>query len=187
MKAMIRTAVLVLGSILSQLALAADWEVVQPESRIGFVATYDDIPFQASFESFQARIRFSPENLDDSSFDVHIDTTSLDSESPDRDEGMKQAEWFAVDEYPEARFHAEQFEHISDNHYKAIGELTVKGISRKIEVPFTWEPQVDGNAWMTAQASLKRGDFDIGTGEWAKDETIGFDVSVNARLQLTGQ
>lgn len=181
---MVRIAALVSGLILSQYAVAADWKVVQPESRIGFVATYDEIPFQATFNSFEARIRFSPNHLDEAAFDVRIDMSSVDSDSPDRDEGMKQAEWFAVDQYPEAVFHAERFEHLADNHYKAVGELTVKGNSRDIEVPFTWEPQAGGGAWLTAHASLQRGDFDIGSGEWAEDDTIGFDVSVDARLQL---
>lgn len=181
---MIRIALLVSGLLLAQAAAAAEWKVVEPDSRIGFVATYDSIPFQVWFKSYDASIRFSPDNLGESSFDVRIRTASVDSNSPDRDDGMKQREWLAVDKYPEARFHAERFEKINDDHYKAIGELTIKGISKDVEVNFEWQTRPGGKAWMNAQARLKRGDFNIGTGEWAKDETIGFDVAVNADLEL---
>jgi len=181
---MIRTALLLSGLLLTQIATAAEWKVLEPDSRIGFVATYDSIPFQAWFKSYDATIRFSPDKLDESSFDVRIRTASVDSDSPDRDDGMRQREWLAVDKYPEARYHAERFEKITDNHYTAIGKLTVKGISRDVAVNFEWQPQPGGKAWMNAQARLKRGDFNIGTGEWARDETIGFDIAVNASLEL---
>jgi polyisoprenoid-binding protein YceI len=183
MKATTRIIALVSGLALFQCALASDWKV-DSGSRIGFVATYDSIPFQAWFKSFDARIRFSPNQLDDSSFDVRIATSSLDSDSPDRDEGMKQAEWFAVDKYPQARFQATHFEWVAENRYRAIGTLTVKGVSKDVDVLFAWEPQPGGNVWLNAQARLKRGDFDIGTGEWAQDDTIGYDVGVNASLKL---
>lgn len=184
---MIRITTVIAGLLAAQVAGAAEWHVVQPDSRIGFVATYDSIPFQAWFKSFDAHIRFSPDHLEDSSFDVHIDTTSVDSDSADRDEGMKQQEWLAAEQYPEAQFHAERFEKLNDSHYKAIGKLTLKGISKEIEVNFEWQPQSGGKAWMNAHARLKRGDFNIGTGQWAHDETIGFDVGVNADLELASK
>lgn len=166
-------------------AAAEEWKVIQSESRLGFVATYDDIPFDAWFRSFDAQIRFSPERLDQSAFDVRIDVASLDSDSADRDEGMQSEEWFATDEHPDARFHTEGFEHESGNRYVAIGELRLKNVSETIRVPFTWEPQPDGGAVMAVETTLQRGDFDIGTGDWAEDDIIGFDVTVTARLVLS--
>lgn len=180
---MTRILALVSGLLLFQYAYAADWKV-EAGSEISFVTTYDRIPFQTWFKSFQARIRFSPDELDDSFFDVRIDTSSLDSDSPDRDEGMKQAEWLAVDEFPHARFQATRFEKIAGDRYLALGMLTLKGISRKVDVMFAWVPQPGGRVWLNAQAHLKRGAFDIGSGQWAKDDTIGFDVGVSASLRL---
>ncbi|MGA8260342.1 MAG: YceI family protein [Arenicellales bacterium] len=183
MKATTRIIALVTGLVLCHGAFAADWKV-EDGSQIGFVATYDRIPFQAWFKSFDAHIRFSPDRLDDSSFDVRIATSSLDSDSPDRDEGMKQPAWFAVDKYPEARFQATHFESVAENRYRAMGTLTLKGVSKNVDVLFAWEPQPGGKVWLNANARLERGDFDIGTGEWAHDDTIGFDVGVNASLKL---
>lgn len=165
----------------------ADWKVDRSESHIGFVATYDGIPFEARFESFNADIRFSPDKLNDAHFDVQIGIASVDSNSPDRDEGMKNQEWFAIDKHPQAHFEAGRFRKISDEEYKAIGDLKLKGVSRTIEVPFSWEQNSTGETVLTAHAELKRGDFNIGTGEWADDEIIGFKVIVQARLKLTQQ
>lgn len=181
-----RLAVLVSGLATAACAVAGDeWKVVEADSHIGFIATYDDIPFEARFGSFDARITFSPDGLAESSFDVRIDVSSLHSNSVDRDEGMKEEEWFAVEAHSVARFQAGRFERVSGNRYEAIGELSLKGVTRTIEVPFTWEPRSSGGAVLTAETVLRRGDFDIGTGEWSEDDIIGFDVTVTARLVLT--
>lgn len=184
MRKAILIAVVLYGLSPAKGALAAEWNVASPDSYIGFVAAYDDIPFEARFRSFEAEIEFSADDLDSASFDVHIETDSLDSNSPDRDSGMKEQEWFATGKFPAARFQATRFERISDKQYQAIGQLTVKDVSRTIEVPFTWEQSGD-EATLTAETRLKRGDFNIGTGEWAEDDIIGFDVVVKARLNLT--
>lgn len=162
---------------------AAEWRVVSPESRIGFVATYEDTPFDARFRSFDADIRFQPGALDEAEFDVRIDVTSVDSDSPDRDEGMKSGQWLAAADHPGARFHAERFERISENRYKALGTLRLKGTTSALAVPFTWE-QSGNEALLTARAEVRRGVFNIGSGEWAEDDTIGFTVTIEARLEL---
>lgn len=175
---------LLAGWLVAAPAMAADWEVMESGSRIGFVATYEDTPFDAWFRSFDARITFDPEQLDAASFDIRIDVTSVDSSSRDRDEGMKQEEWFAAGDHPEARFRAERFERISEQRFKAIGQLTLKDSHRTLEVPFTWE-QSGARSVLTAETEVQRGEFDIGTGEWTRDDTIGFTVTIRARLNLT--
>lgn len=184
MKLVFTAPLLLAGWLAAAPAMAADWEAMESGSRIGFVATYEDTPFEAWFRSFDARIRFDPDALDQASFDIRIDVSSVDSKSRDRDEGMKQEEWLAAGEHPEARFRSERFERISEQRFKAIGQLTVKDVRQTVEVPFTWE-QSGARAALTAETEVQRGEFDIGTGEWARDGTIGFTVTIRARLDLT--
>jgi len=183
-----------LGVITAVIGLAApiclaagQWDVVKPESRIGFVATYDGIPFEAWFDDFQANIRFSPDDTKQSSFDVRIVVGSVDSDSADRDEGMQGEAWFDTQEHPVARFTADRFETLSGKRFRATGTLELKGIERTITVPFTWEQPAADQAVLNAETTLERGDFGIGSGEWAEDDTIGFNVTVKARLKLVRQ
>jgi len=166
-------------------AAGGEWRVVYPQSRIGFVATYDGIPFEARFESFEARIEFSPERLDDAVFDVRIDVSSVDSDSVDRDEGMQEEEWLAADAHPVARFEARQFEALDGGRYEATGTLSLKEATKEVTVPFEWREESGGSALLIAGTTLERDDFNIGTGEWAEDDTIGFEVKVEARFKLT--
>lgn len=179
----IRTLILLAGGLAAAPSMAADWRVVDRESRIGFVATYEDTAFEAWFTAYDARIRFEPGALDDGIFDIRIDVASVDSNSPDRDEGMRQEEWLAAGEHPDARFVAERFETLSDGRFRATGPLSLKGTRRTIEVPFTWE-QSGGRAVLAAETDVQRDAFNIGTGDWADDDTIGFTVTIKARLVL---
>lgn len=183
MKPVPGASLLLAGWLAAAPAMAGDWEVMESGSRIGFVATYEDTPFDAWFRSFDARIKFDPEALDGASFDIRIDVSSVDSGSRDRDEGMKENEWFAAGEHPEARFRADRFERISEQRFKAIGQLAVKDVNRALEVPFTWQQSGD-QAVLTAETEVQRGQFGIGTGEWAGDDTIGFKVTIRAQLNL---
>lgn len=184
MTSMIRNAALLAAWLAAAPALAAEWRAADSGSRIGFVATYEDIAFEAWFRAFDAKIRFDPDAPADASFDIRIDVTSVDSNSPDRDEGMKREEWLAAGRHPEARFLAERVERLSGNRFLATGPLSLKDTSRTIEVPFTWE-QSGKEAILTAETEVQRTGFDIGTGDWAEDDIIGFTVTIKARLALT--
>ncbi|MDZ7840581.1 MAG: YceI family protein [Gammaproteobacteria bacterium] len=184
MAPMIRSAALLAAWLTVAPAMAAEWQVADSGSRIGFVATYEDTAFEAWFRSFDAAIRFDPDAPADASFDIRIDVMSVDSNSPDRDEGMRGEEWLATDRHPEARFLAEGVEKLSGNRFQATGPLTLKDVRRTIEVPFTWEQSGD-EAVLTAETEVQRTGFDIGTGDWAEDDTIGFTVTIKARLALT--
>ena len=48
---MIKTALVLSGLLLAQTAAASDWKVVESDSRIGFGATYDSIPFQVIIQN----------------------------------------------------------------------------------------------------------------------------------------
>lgn len=185
MKHMYQVMLLIIGLMMAAGAAADEWEVVHPDSYIGFVATYDDIPFDARFEVFEADIRFDPDDLGNAAFDIRIDVGSVNSNSVDRDKGMQQEEWFAVDAHPIARFRTSGFEKLSAERYKVIGTLELKGVRRNVEIPFEWQKQPNGGVILRAATTLQRGDFNIGSGEWAEDDTIGFAVEVEATLKLT--
>lgn len=179
-----RAIVLFWALLTTQSAAASEWEVVEPNSRIGFVATYDGIPFEGWFRSFDARIRFDPAAVA-GSFEVRINTASVDSNSRDRDDGMRQGEWFGVEAHPVATFRAERFERTSGDRYRALGELSIKGNAKGVEVPFAWRRLSDDEAVLEAETVVDRRAFDIGSGDWADDDTIGFEVTIVARLRLS--
>ena len=88
--------ILLVGFLSAQTSWAQEWQVKYNESRVGFIATYDEIPFEGRFEDFEADISFDPLALDQAAFKVNVAIASVNTDSPDRDEGMLEQDWFVV-------------------------------------------------------------------------------------------
>jgi polyisoprenoid-binding protein YceI len=177
------------GAVLSALALwtavtaAADWAPDPSRSTLGFVASYDRVPFETRFERFAAAVHFDPARPAEGRIEVTIETASVNSRSADRDEGMQGAEWFDSAKFPTARFASSRIAAAGDGRFRMNGTLTIKDITRAVEIPFRWT-QSDGAARLAGEAAVRRTDFDVGTGDWKTDDTIGFDVRIVFDLQL---
>jgi polyisoprenoid-binding protein YceI len=128
---------------------------------------------------------FDPENPETGLFDVSINTTSINTNSADRDSMMPGQDWFYFESFPSATYLTSQFSTTGPEQYLAIGTLSIKGIERRIDLPFKWTIDNSGIAHMTAETAINRMDFGLGARDWADDDTIGFEVVVKLDLRLT--
>jgi polyisoprenoid-binding protein YceI len=162
-------------------AMATNWVMRPAESAIAITVTYLGSPIDAKFLKFIADISFDPADLAHSAVSVHIDTSSFDSQSEDRDDIIKNKDWFDVAKFPEARFVAKSMRVVSPGHYEAQAELTIRDVTRQVILPFT--VAIAGNvARMDGTLSLKRNDFGVGQGPWSSTAEIGGDVGVSVHV-----
>lgn len=172
--------VLVCGSV----ALAATQRTLQPkESKLTFVGTQAGAEFEGTFERFTAAIKFDPQDLAGSRFDVKIDMASVNSRDSERDDTVKSDDLFAVKLFPGAHYVAERFTAKGGNKFAGAGKLTLRNVTREVPIEFTFEKK-DGSAWLKGSAQLKRLDFDVGQGDWKDTSTVANEVKVNFVLLL---
>lgn len=170
--------------LLAAPAFAANWQVEHDDSRVGFIGTQLGEEFEGRFGDFQADITFFPNDLEASAVSVVIDVASFTSGSADRDQTAMGSNWFNVADYPQARFEADEFRRVDGNQYEAVGELTIKDVTREVTLPFTLDIQ-DGTADMSGRLTVDRTDYDLGTGDWASGETVGLEVTITIDLTAT--
>ena len=161
---------------------ATTWQVVDAASRLTFVATQAGAGFTGRFEQFTADIRFAPDALDSSRFDVRIDPGSVDTDDAERDQIIRGPDLFAVDRYPQARYVADRFTAAGDG-FVASGELTLRGQTRAVPIRFTFERTADG-ARLRGSARVERLAFGVGQGEWRDTEWVGNAVEIRFDLLL---
>ena len=172
--------VLVCGSV----ALAATQWTLQPrESKLTFVGTQAGAEFEGAFERFTADIKFDPQDLAGSRFDVKIDPASVNSRDSERDDTLKSEDLFAVKQFPSAQYVAERFTAKGGNKYAAVGKLTLRNVTREVPIEFTFEKK-EGSAWLKGSAQLKRLDFGVGQGDWKDTSTVANEVRVSFVLLL---
>lgn len=142
--------------------------------------------FEGRFNTFTPAIRFDAADLATSRFDVSIDLASADTLNGERDETLKGADFFAVAQFPKARFVTRTMRAIDATHFEADATLTIRNRTVALKFPFSFEPTADG-ARLKAVVTLDRLAFDLGTGDWADDAMIGHKVNVTVDLGLIRQ
>jgi len=73
---------------------------------------------------------------------------------------------------------------VADDRYVAHGRLTLRGVSRPVNLPFRL--QIDGDkARVRGVTTLDRTAFGVGQGEWTSTDQIPAKVTVNVDLRAT--
>lgn len=175
---------LLLGLLVSNAPLqAATWSVDPDASTITFTATFEGTPFGGNLGKITGTVVFEPAHPEAGHFDVNIDLRHADTGSQDLNDGMTLPAWFDLTRHPTAHFVSDTVTLTAPGNYATSGTLTLKGVSRRVTLPFTFE--ADGpTARIHGNTTLRRTDFKIGEGEWATGDAIGLDVKLEAAVTL---
>ena len=166
-------------------AHAGRWVSHPDKSRLSFTALQQGNEFQGVFDDFSAGFVFDPANPDGGSVAATIRLASVDTEYDARDEYLLLDEWFHTDAWPDATYVADKFTRVADDEYAAQGILTLRGISKPVELRFTLlVDDLGENAVLVGSAEFLRLDFGVGQGDWVDTSWIGNQVTINMELQL---
>ncbi|MEJ8567492.1 YceI family protein [Elongatibacter sediminis] len=159
------------------------WRSVATPSRLAFEARYEGAAAPGLFHRFDVCAVFDPRDPVTGTLTVTVDVTSADMDSGDLNQAITEPVWFDSGTHPRARFVSESIEVAENGAFVARGTLRLKGVTRPIDVPFSW--QIDGErARLRGALSLQRTEFGIGSGEWSADGPIGHEVNVRYDVSL---
>lgn len=168
---------------------APTWKVDQEASRVGFTAWQSGSPVPGEFENFKAEIRFARDDLDNSAVDVQIEIASVATGSMDRDQTITSPSLFHAQKYPTARFRADRFVHQGGSTYVAKGELTMRGQTHPVDLPFELDITETGDGRLKAvaegQVTVKRLRWGIGQGQWKDTSMVPNEVRIEIRIVAT--
>lgn len=125
-----------------------------------------------------------PEN---SSVEAKIAVASIDTNLEERDVHLRSDDFFNAEMYPYITFLGRRLERLDDERFTLTGDLTIRDVTREIELAGRYEGQVDdpwGNrrAAFTATTQVNRSDFNV---RWnLLLETGGVAVSDNVKITL---
>jgi polyisoprenoid-binding protein YceI len=160
------------------------WQINSDASTLTFDFTQQGGRNTGTFGTFNGEINFDPNNLDASAVRVVVDTFGAVTGNADRDGQLAGGAWLNVQAFPEAVFESTGFTYEGGNAYVALGQLSIKGIVRDVEMPFTLE--INGNdAFAKGSLLLNRTDFEVGVGNWAGPSPVGHSVVVNFSIEAS--
>jgi len=175
---------LLLLGLLPASCLARDWQVEAAKSSLTFNSKYQSGPFTGKFGKFEASIRYDEADLANAKFDVKVDVASVDTQSGERDDTLRTADFFDATKYPQAHFITTGFERSADGGVIATGTLTIREQSKPVKLKVKFAASAQGTT-LDVDTTLNRLDFGLGSSnDWAD---IGKDVTVHSHLVLSSK
>lgn len=91
---------------------------------------------RGSFRDVAGTIQYDSADVTKSSVEVRIKTASVDTDNEGRDQHLRSPDFFDAEKFPEMTFKSRRVERRGQT-YVARGELTIKGVAKEVELPFT--------------------------------------------------
>lgn len=136
---------------------------------------------EGSFKGLQGTIKFDPENLNNSSFDVSVNSSSIDTGIGLRDKHLRKQEYFDVERFPFMRFISATVEKSPTPDVMIItGTLTIKNVTK--EIFFQFKAIEKKNDYIFEGAfSINRKDFKVGGNSVSLSDSIKVNLLVFAK------
>jgi len=166
--------------------LAGTWTIDPVHSEVGFSVRHMMVSkVRGKFAGFSGDLVTGQDPLD-SSVTATIDLSSIDTGNPDRDNHLRSADFFEVEQHKTMTYRSTRVRADGDD-YVLDGELTLKGVTRPVPLRLElggFGPDAYGGtrAGFTATGEIKRSDFGVDFN--AVLETGGLVVSDKVAIHL---
>lgn len=162
------------------------WTIDPGHTTVGFVGRHLVVAkVRGRFTGVTGTVTIAPDPLA-SSVEVVIDAASVHTGDDNRDGHLRSADFFDVENHPTWTYRSTRVIDKGGD-YVLVGDLTIKGITREVELDLTFDG-VSGDPWggtragFTAEGEINRKDWGL---EWnVALETGGVLVGETIKIQL---
>jgi polyisoprenoid-binding protein YceI len=130
-------------------------------SEINFVADSRLLSAHGFFGKWDAAIQLDPAKLTESSVSITIDASTINTRVEMRDNHLRSDDFFAVAKYPTITFKSASVTQTSPNKLEIAGDLTVRGVTKRIVVPASMVFYDKGAGRFRGQFAIQRKDFGV--------------------------
>ena len=180
-------AALTLAAALPITAHAVEYSQVNAaKSAINFTYQQMGVKMDGNFRKFSSQLSFDQARPTEAKASFDVDLASIDAGSSEADQEVAGKAWFNTKAFPTARFVAGSVKPLGGNRYEVAGKLTIKGRSQDIVVPASFSAQGNSGVF-DGSFTIRRGDFAIGEGSWAKFDIVANDILVKFRITASSK
>ncbi len=168
------------------------WKIDAAHSEVGFKVKHLMITnVSGRFTNFEGTIHTNSEDFHDARISFEADARSVTTSNQQRDEHLKTQDFFDCDQFPRISFVSKHVKKVSDEHYRLVGDLTIRNHTHSIELNVTYngstrDPWGQVKAGFELNGRLHRSDYGL---RWsATTDTggliLGDEVKLHMHIQL---
>ena len=170
---------------------AGTYSLDPAHSIIGFAVRHFEINWvEGRFKDFTGAINYNEQDATKSTVQFTAKIESIDTGVAMRDQHLRTADFFDAATYPEMRFASTKIEKKGKEQYVLHGDLTIKGVTKQIEFPFTFtdaikDPWGNTRFGIEAHTRINRRDYGINYGNALPGGgfDVGNEITVNFYLE----
>ncbi len=177
------------------MAAKTKWEIDSSHSEIAFkVKHLMMINVKGVFTEFNSSIYTTGDDIATAEIDFWMNPNSLKTNDEKRDAHLKSEDFFDTKHHKEITFRSNTVDKKDDNHYELWGDLTIRGITKRIKLDVQFEgiqkdPWGNEVAGLSVEGEINRKDWEL---NWnAPLETggvlVGDKVNIECELELRKQ
>ncbi len=178
------------GASLAHAEAAQEWEIDKAHTSIYFDVKHTFATVRGQFGNFTGTLRFNPESKEASGLDIKVHAASINTNIAKRDNHLRSEDFFDVEQYPYITFNSTGVRHVKDNSYVITGILSLKDVTKRIEVPVTFfgiqdNPMEEGQkvAGFEAEFTIDRMEYNVGTGRFLEMGVVGRNVHIIVTME----
>lgn len=164
------------------------WLLDSTHSHVGFSVKHMMVTtVRGQFKTYGGTVEIDPRDFTKSTFTGEIDVASIDTGNVDRDNHLRNGDFFDAPNHPKITFKSGRIEAKGDGEYTVHGDLTMRGVAKPValEVEFAGtskNPYGKTVAGFSARGTVNRKDFGVNFNKVL--DTGGVAVSENVKLEL---
>ena len=147
------------------------------ESFVKFNIKNAGLMVDGNFSDKKAEIVYNESEPSKSKFSGEIKTTSINTGLGLRDNHLRKKDYFDVTGFPTMTFKSTVVTAISPQKLKIIGDLTIKGITKKIVLEVAIA-KVQNKTIFSTSFALNRRDFKVGGSSWTLSDDLNVFIQI---------
>jgi polyisoprenoid-binding protein YceI len=143
------------------------------------------------FKKFNATVETEGEDISTAKVHFTADVDSISTNNEQRDGHLKTGDFFDVENHPQITFEGDKLEKIDGENYKAHGTLTMRGVSKPIDLHVEFggimqDPWGNERAGFSISGKVNRKDFGVSFGMVSETGGVllGDEVTFNANTEF---
>lgn len=166
--------------LISTLAASAQLTPTDAGSKVGFTIKNLGSRVNGSFSGLAGSINFDPKNLAGCSFNVSVNTATVNTNNGSRDKHLKKSDYFDATKFTTLTITSTKVTTSSTaGRYFLIGNITIKGVTKPIQ--FSFSAIASGTGYLfDGSFELNRRDFGVGGSSLILSDKLTVNLSVLA-------
>lgn len=184
----------VLGAWSAQAEEARQWEIDMEHATVGFRIRHVVGFVPGVFAKFSGEVEYDPARPEKSQFYILVDSASVHTGVPARDEHLRSADFLDVEKSPRIIFASKKVTRVDADTLVVTGDLTIRDVTAEVAVPVDIlgiaehpfkdkmpNTQVLG---LHAAFSINRLDFHVGSQAWTAMGVMGETIDLTIDMEL---